>query len=430
MKIGMNRRRLIQLGGTAVGSAMFGGQTARVMGKAASSQAGGSIRILDDNTNSVFLNGGIEAFQEQTGIEVADYQQLNFNDLHDRLATMFSAQDDSFDVVMTWAGFSAEFGQAQWLEEIERSALPEDVIEPALDAVSWDGKVYGLPKFASVQTMFWNKTMFESAGLDPEQGPEDWDSFVEAAKAMTGGDNYGFACDMGNPAGAYQNFLRILLMNGGEMYDADWNPTFASEAGIEALTRWVALLNDDKAMNPSSLQITNSSDLSDLFARGGTGMVFNWPNQYAVATAEGSALTAETVGNGLIPGMAVRSASIDGSEGFAINAFSQNKDAAMEWLKFAASADIQKRIVAEEGWFPVSKAVLEDPEMQKALPVIDTYAKSTEYVTKRYGTPWSNEFDQLLSVELNNAMFERTSPKEALETAQKGAVELVKKYLG
>lgn len=428
MRYDMNRRRLIQLGGTAIGGALVGSRSSSV--SKAKAQSGGSIRILDDNTNAVFLNGGIDAFQEQTGIEVADYQQLNFNDLHDRMATMFSAQDDSFDVVMTWAGFSAEFGQAGWLEELDRETLPEDVIEPALDAVSWDGRVFGLPKFASVQTMFWNKNLFEEAGLDPEQGPQNWDEFVDAAKALTTGEQFGFTCDMGNPAGAYQNFLRILLMNGGDMYDEDWNPTFASEAGVEALTRWVALLNDDKAMNPSSLQITNASDLGDLFARGETGIVFNWPFQYAVATVESAALTPDTIGNDLIPGMAVRSASIDGSEGFAINAFSENKDAAMEWLKFASSADIQRRIVAEEGWFPVSKAVLEDPEMQEALPVIDTYAASTEYVTKRYGTPWSNELDQLLSIELNSAMFGDKSPKEALESAQAQCEELVEKYLG
>jgi multiple sugar transport system substrate-binding protein len=427
----VSRRRVLQLGGAALGGALLtacGGQNG---GSSGGSDSGGkSIRILDDNTNTVFQKGGIDAFQKKTGITVADYQQLNFNDLHDRLATMFSAQDTSFDVVMTWAGFSAEFGQAGWLQEIDKSEMPGDVIEPALDAVSWDGKVFGLPKFASVQTMFWNKTLFEQAGLDPNAGPQNWDEFVAAAKSLTGGGRYGYACDMGNPAGAYQNFLRALLLNGGEMYDEKWNPTFASDAGVEALTSWVALLNEDKVMNPSSLQMTNSSDLSALFARGETGMVFNWPNQYAIATAADSALSADTLGNGLIPGMSVRSASIDGSEGFAINAFSPNKDAAMEWLKFAASPEIQSRIVAEEGWFPVSKTSLEDPATTEALPVVATYAESTEYVTKRYGTPWSNEFDQLLSVQLSNAMNGKTSPKEALDTAQEQATELVKKYLG
>ena len=77
----------------------------------------------------------------------------NFNDLHDRFATLFAAKDTSFDVIMTWAGWSAEFGQAGWLQEIDKGTVPSDLIQPALDAVSWNGKIYGLPKFASVQSM-------------------------------------------------------------------------------------------------------------------------------------------------------------------------------------------------------------------------------------------------------------------------------------
>jgi len=380
------------------------------------------INILDDNTNSVFADWAIAEFTAQTGIEVVTYQQGNFNDLHDKMATMFAAEDSSFDVVMTWAGWSAEFGQAG-------SDIPSDLIGPALDAVSWRGKVYGLPKFVSAQTMFWNKELFSAAGLDPEAGPANWDEFVASAKALTTGDQYGYACDMGNPAGAYQNFLRMLLLNGGDFYDADYRPTFASEAGVEALTKLVELLQLHKVMDPASLQITNASDLGDLFARGNTGMVFNWPFQYAVATSDSAVTTKDTVGNGLIPGISVRSASIDGSEGFAINKFSRNKDAALAWLQFVTTGKVQSDIVQKEGWFPVSQSVLTDSAAREALPILSTYELSTEYATKRYGTPWSNELDQALSVQLINAMNDKISPREALSDAQKTAEELVAKYL-
>lgn len=431
----LSRRRLLQLGGVGLGGLVMAG-----CGSANPTSTGsgplkqgatpsGQINILDDNTNSVFKNSMIKAFESKTGIKVATYQQGNFNDLHDKMATMFAAQDSSFDVVMTWAGWSAEFGQAGWLQELDKSTVPADLIQPALDAVSWKGKVYGLPKFTSVQTMFWNKSLMKGAGLDPAKGPESWDEFVKAAKSLTKEGQYGYACDMGNPAGAYQNFLRMLLLNGGEMYDADYNPTFASEQGVEALTKLVELLQVHKVMDPSSLQITNASDLGDLFARGKTGIVFNWPFQYAVATGKKSTLTADTVGNGLIPGISVRSASIDGSEGFAINKYSKNKDAALAWLQFVTTGEVQKEIVQKEGWFPVSKSVLDDAASVKALPILKTYQESTKFVTKRYGTPWSSEFDQALSVQLINAMNGKTSPKDALDTAQTAAQGLVKKYL-
>jgi multiple sugar transport system substrate-binding protein len=434
------RRRALQLGGLAAGAVALGGCVSAneaSSGSASSSEgplkagasATGEITIVDDNTNKLFQASTIAAFEAKTGIKVKSYTQGNFNDLHDRYATLFSAQDSSVDVVMTWAGWSAEFGQAGWLQELDASSVPADLIQPALDAVSWQKKVYGLPKFSSVQTMFWNKPLFEQAGVDPDTAPQNWDDFVKAAKALTTGKQYGYACDIGNPAGAYQNFLRVLLLNGGDMYDADYKPIFNSEQGVEALSKFVDLLQVHKVMDPSSLQLTNASDLGDLFAKGRTGIVFNWPFQWAVATAPTSELKASTVGNGLIPGMSVRSASIDGSEGFAINKFSKNKEAALAWLQFVATGDVQQQIVTKEGWFPVSTPVLTDPASLKALPVLKTYQESTKYVTKRYGTPWSSELDQLISVQISNAMNKLTTPKAALDSAVTQTEALVKKYL-
>lgn len=436
------RRHVLQLGGLAAGAVALGGCVSA--NNPASSGASGSvsegplkpgtaptgeITIVDDNTNKLFKDSTIAAFEAKTGIKVKSYTQGNFNDLHDRYATLFAAQDSSVDVVMTWAGWSAEFGQAGWLQELDASAVPSDLIQPALDAVSWQKKIYGLPKFASVQTMFWSKPLFTKAGVNPDTAPKNWDEFVTTAKALTSGDQYGYACDIGNPAGAYQNFLRALLLNGGDMYDANYKPTFNSEQGVQALSNMVDLLQKHKVMDPSSLQITNSSDLADLFAKGKTGIVFNWPFQYAVATAKASTLNASTVGNGLIPGMSVRSASIDGSEGFAISKFSKNKEAALAWLQFVTTSAVQKKMVTQEGWFPVSTPVLEDADSLKALPVLKTYKESTQYATKRWGVPWSSELDQLMSVQIINAMNKKTAPKEALDTLASQTQALVTKYL-
>ena len=433
----LTRRSLFALGGLTAGALALGGCVSPTGGNqtdsaplgSGSGTASGEITILDDNTNSVFKDGLIKVFEEQTGIKVKSYEMANFNDLHDRFATLFAAKDTSFDVIMTWAGWSAEFGQAGWLQEIDKGTVPSDLIQPALDAVSWNGKIYGLPKFASVQSMFWNKDHFKQAGLDPEAAPENWDSFVSVAKAVTTDGRYGYTCDMGNPAGAYQNFLRALLLAGGELYDAQWNPQLNSEAGVEGLTKMVELLHLHKVMDPASLQITNASDLVEVFAQGNTSIVFNWPFQWAVANASG-AKTAGVVGNGLIPGIGVRSASIDGSEGYAINVNSTNKAAAMKWLEFASSNVAQKQIVEKEGWFPVSKATLADPATVEALPVVKTYEESTKYVTKRYGTPWSSELDQLLSVQVSKAMNQEIEPKAALDSAQEQLKPVIAKYIG
>lgn len=431
----LSRRSFLGVGASALGGMLLagcggGGDTTAGGGNPTKAPSGGgkTISILDDNTNKIFKQSVIDAFTKKTGIKVARYEQANFNDLHDRLATAFRAQDSTFDVVMTWAAWSAEFGQAGWLEPLPRSEVPADVLPAALDAVSWNGKVYGLPKFASAQTMFYNKTLFRQAGLDPERPPASWDEFASAAAKLTSGDVFGYACDMGNTDGAYQNFIRTLLLNGGSFYGPDDKVTFNSPEGVDALSRLVGLLRTQKVMNPSSLQITNSSDLNTLFAGGQVGIVFNWPFQYAEAIKSGSKLDKRTVGNALIPGIKVRSASIDGSEGFAMNHFAKNKSAALEWLKFVTTPEVQRRMVAEEGWLPVTKSLLEDREVETDLPVVATYREESRFAIKRYGSPWYSKVVDDLSANITKAMLGQMSPKQALDGSAQNATDIISQY--
>lgn len=423
----ISRRGLLSLAGAAAGGLALGACTPQTT-QPQSSGGKKQISILDDNTNALFKKSVIEKFEKQTGIEVVRYEQLNFNDLHDRLATLFAARDSSYDVVMTWAAWSAEFGEAGWLEPIDDADVPDDLNQSALDAVSWDGQAFGLPKFASVQTMFYNKQLFEAAGLDPDKPPADWTEFVAALEKTTTGGRYGFTCDMGNADGAYQNFLRTLLLNGGVMYDEQNRPAFNSPEAVDALTRMVELRNERKLMAPTSLQITHSDDLATFFVNGQTAIVFNWPFQYARAMEKGSKLTKETLGNAIIPGIDVRSASIDGSEGFAINAFSRNKGPAMEWLKFVTTADVQRQMVLEEGWLPVSTTVLEDEEVVDALPVVTTYAEQSKYAVHRYGAPWYNEVVEDLSSAVTEAMLGQVDPAEALNDSAANAEQVIEKH--
>jgi multiple sugar transport system substrate-binding protein len=409
------------------GASATGGNAAKTMAPlTASGGASGTIRILDDNTNKIFTQTVIAQFEKNTGIKV-QYEQANFDDLHDRLATLFAARDSSYDVVMTWAAWSAEFGRAGWLQPLDKSVVPAGLLPAALDAVSYGQVIYGLPKFASAQTMFWNKRLFSKAGLNPEAGPATWDEFVAAAKQLTGGKQYGFAADMGFTDGAYQNFLKVLLLNGGTMYGANNSPAFNSEAGVDALSRLVGLLRKDKVMNPYSLQITNSSDLSTLFAKGQTGIVFNWPSQYTAATAP-NALGAANVGSAVLPGIAVKSASIDGSEGFAINNFSKNKQAALKWLQYVTNSPVQKLMTKQESWFPVTAAQLHDRDINKSLPVVKTYLAESQYQVKRFGAPWYSDLTQQLSTNISKAMLGSMSPKEALDDAANRAKTIIDRY--
>lgn len=419
----VSRRRFLGMAGLATGGFMLGA-CGKPQGATRNDR---QISILDDTTNPIIQKKIVPMFEKKTGIQVTNYQQVNVNELHDKLATMLSSADDSVDVMMTWAAWSAEFGAAGWLQEVDSGDVPDDVLQGALDAVSWNDTVYGLPKFASVQTMFYNKELFRKAGLDPETPPKTWDEFVDAAAKLTNGDRYGYAADFGNIDGAFQNFLRTVLLNGGTIWDEDFNVTFNNEKGVEALSRLVGLLNEREVMDPSTMQISHSDELSTLFINGDTGIVFNWPFQYSTATSKKSVLTPDTLGNAILPGISVPSASIDGSEGYAISKYARNKEAALEWLRFVASPEVQRQIVLEEGWLPVSEALLDDEEIVQTLPVVETYKSELKYKIRRYGAPWYNAVTNDLATEVTTAMLGRKPPKQALDNAADKAKQIIEK---
>ncbi|MGP8204675.1 MAG: extracellular solute-binding protein [Acidimicrobiales bacterium] len=422
----MSRRRFLGLGAGA--AAAVAGARLKVPGAASGARSSSrvkptSINILDDNANQVFLKGGIAEFERQTGIKVASYEQLGPKELAPKLATLLASQSSSYDVVMTWAALTAEFGAPGWFHQLSAADVPADLLDGPRDAVTWAGAVYGVPKFASVQTMFYNKALFAKAGLDPDKAPMNWVELVQAATELTRPPFYGYVNDMGSPEGAYQNFLRTLLCTGGEMWDSKYNVLFNSPAGINALTKLVDLFSTQKVADPASLRVTGATDLGPIFASGAAAIMFDWPYGYGAARQK---MSAKDIGNAIIPGVTVRSASIDGSEGFAINAFSNQKSAALEWLRFAASPYVQRRMVLEEGWLPVTSNLLQEPDLVAALPVVATYAEQSKYMVKRYGAPWYDGVcEGYLGANVTNAVLGKLSPTAALDQAASDCQTLI-----
>src|SRR5690625_1165143 len=85
--------------------------------------------------------------------------------------------------------------------DLSQSKVTDALLEAG--RISTDGKVYKVDTLGAVQNgggMFYNKTMFEQAGLeDPyelvQKGEWTWEAMLAAAKALTSGDQYGIAAD-------------------------------------------------------------------------------------------------------------------------------------------------------------------------------------------------------------------------------------------
>ena len=85
-------------------------------------------------------------------------------------------------------------------DKLEMDKFPKDIKE----MYQWDGKTYAVPKDIDTIAMWYNKDMFDEAGIDYPDGSWTWDEFYDIAEKLTkeDGSQYGFAANPSNARGS------------------------------------------------------------------------------------------------------------------------------------------------------------------------------------------------------------------------------------
>ncbi len=225
-------------------------------------------------------------------------------------------------------------------------ATESDALVPAaVDAGMWDGTHYGVPMNFTTLLLYWNKALFEAAGLDPETPPATWDDFIAAAKALTDSDagQYGLAIADHETVPMWP----ILLWgNGGGVVSDDGTTSLLNDPKtIEALDLWGGLVRDD-GISPVGLA---GADADKLFQTGRAAMEIVGPWMTTGFTDAGLdfGVAAPPVG----PGGPV---TLGTSVAFAVNGQSDDATAAAaaEFIAFWNSAQSQVTWALGSGFPP------------------------------------------------------------------------------
>lgn len=155
------------------------------------------------------------------------------------------------EVMQLFYGWLDTFIAGKLIQPLSKTAFKDAEIEkdffPIVSAMKRDGQYYGLPTAVRAMALFYNKDMFQKAGLDPEKPPQTLDEFVAAAKAMVKRDaagnfqQVGIALDI---ARQDHNWWREILVRqyGGESYSADGSKVaYNTEAGAKSLEFYTGL---------------------------------------------------------------------------------------------------------------------------------------------------------------------------------------------
>ena len=107
----------------------------------------------------------------------------------------------------------------------------------------------------------------------------------------------------------------------------------------------------------------------------------------------------------------------------AIPRYSQNAEAAMDFLLWATNAEQMKRS-AERGNPPTRKSLFQDAELVAKFPVYPAQLRSLETSRPRPRTPQWNEIENAFGIFLSKANSGELSPAEAMNQAN-GEIEKI-----
>src|SRR5690554_3286961 len=136
------------------------------------------------------------------------------------------------DVAQLFYGWLDQFVAGELLQPLDPAVFPHEEIEadffPIVTAMKRNDEYYGLPTAVRSLALFYNKDLFEAAGLDPDNPPQTNDELLETALALTqrdGGGNItveGLTLDMGGQD--HQWWREVLVRQfGGQPYSDDYS---------------------------------------------------------------------------------------------------------------------------------------------------------------------------------------------------------------
>ncbi len=274
----------------------------------------------------------------------------------------------------------------------------------------------------------YNTEMYEAAGLDPNKGPETFDEYIATSKKLTVGDRYGTHLPI-------NWFTYTLLYNstGGEVLDTDVKVLNADKPESRLVLEKLKELVDSKSINPASYSPDVTFDAGEGFRTEKIAHYIGATTHYPRSQNPDLATTIGKVKMTLVPGLKNRSGSSTGNEGFGVNAYSKNKDVALEFAKFLHTDAMQKYVALEWGRGPGQQRYVDDPkllapDLAEKYPHITVLLEQVKHPARRYQAPFYFDLDKIFSENLLKMVTGQQTIDQTMEVTQKLGQEVVDKF--
>jgi multiple sugar transport system substrate-binding protein len=351
--------------------------------------------------------------------------------------------EPTYDIIIAddpWIPQLAEVGvlldlkkdAAQWTEA---DYDWDDFNAAPLAAGEWKGVQYGVPLRSNLLMMFYNKSLYEKAGV-PLPTPElTWTDYMAQGEKLvqdTNGDGkvdaWGVDTYFNRDVLTPTIWQTILNSNGGRLVDENNKVAFNNELGIQALQTHIDLLK----FAPTGGVSHSFNESLQAFRQGQVATMFMWGSVFkgTAVDPKTTTLTPEQVGIQVMPAGTQSAGAHRGIWSGAVNNKSRNPAAAWALLQWLSSKEGEVWHSNALGVFPARKSTLAStPESEWLIPVFAALQLAYEKVEVgqmwRLRHPQSDAVQQVLADETARAISGQVDAAGALASAEQKINEIL-----
>jgi multiple sugar transport system substrate-binding protein len=322
----------------------FAGACLLVVGLAACSSNGGdsdekvSLRFAGwDQPQEPIMQELIVAFEKENPNISVTYENTAFASYSQKMQVQASA-GDAPDVFWVTAAnhilYASEGLTANIDEMLEKDDMDlSNYSDASIAQVTYDGSVYGFPRSGATSELWYNKELFDAAGVEYPTDEWDWEDMQEAAAQLT--DPAAGVWGMGALLDGTQSYLNTIPAAGGSVLSEDGKSSnFSNPKTCAGVAIWHDMIDD--GVMPTYSQMLESPP-SGQFQSGKMAML--WAGAWYTGVFAQNPEIAEKIDVAPLPKGPEGRVALLTANAYAMYADSKHPEAAWKFLSFIGSPE-------------------------------------------------------------------------------------------
>jgi multiple sugar transport system substrate-binding protein len=348
--------------------------------------------------NAQMVDALVCAWNDRNPDRFINLEYIEHTAMVDRLARGLATGDvpDLMGLDLIYGPQFTSAGQLQAVTGMIDEASLATASQGHIDVATWENELYGVPLYADVSALFWNKDLFEAAGLDPETPPTNLTELHDMSAAITGDGNYGYYLP-GNCAGCnIFTFGPMIWANGGKIEPAaPGDEAMVTPEQIAPVLEWARMMHQEGQIDPAA-QSEDGATFAQVFGSGKVGIMGTGNFNITLVTgAEGIEGQNPDMNFGItvIPGLNTGDASsFAGGDIVVVPEGSDRLEDAVDFMNFILSDEVQVEAYAKL-LNMTTRSDMADNEYFQANPLVQDVAAAIEIAQ----TPFTLKFFELIN---------------------------------